>query len=151
MTVWKRKGGFSVLELSIVLSIMTVLSAVSFPYWDSLLSSYRLTTTTGFLTADLRFARFEAVKDNARVRVRFLTTSRYVIERDADGSWVALKPPVDLSDRYWSRGITVAGGSNPPMFYPDGRADEEVTLTVGNDQQDTKRVIVSRSGMIQQE
>lgn len=151
MAAWKRKDGFSVLELSIVLSIMAVLSTVSFPYWDNLLGGYRLATTTGFLTADLRFARFEAVKDNARVRVRFLTTSRYVIERDEGGSWAALKPPVDFDERYWSRGITVVDGASPPMFHPDGRADEEVILMVGNDLQETKRVTVSLCGMIRQE
>ena len=148
MTVRTRKNGFSILELSIVLSIMTVLSAISFPYWDSILSSYRLNTTTGFLASDLRFARFEAVKENARVRLRFLTTSRYVIERDSGDTWLALKAPVDFAERYWSRGVAVVGGGEPPMFHPDGRADGEVSLTVGNDQPETRVVTVSLSGMI---
>ena len=146
---WKR--GFSTLELSIVLSIVLVLSALAFPYWEEILTSYRQSTATGIFVSDLRLARFEAIKDNASVRVRLLTPSSYVIERDTGGSWEALRPTIDFTERYWTRGVSLSSESDPAVFYSSGRAEGMVTFLLTSDGQEVRQVSVSLSGMVRQE
>ncbi len=142
--------GVSILEMSIVISILAVLNVIAFPYWDQILDTYRLSTSTGILTSDLRLARFDAVKNDYDVRVRSLTSTSYVEERDSAGVWVPLRPAVDLSERFWTRGIEISGWTSPTVFHSDGRAGSPDTLQVENRGEENKRISISASGMVRQ-
>ena len=148
--IMRRHQGFSILELSIVISIFAVLSAMAFPYWDQILNAYRLDTATGIMTQNLRLARFEAVKNNHDVRVRFLSPTRFILEENPGGGWQAVRPAVEFSDRYWSQGVTVTGGSDPPLFYPSGRAESQVTLHLSNGYLETRQIVIYLTGMVRQ-
>ncbi len=142
------RKGVTALELLISIVIFGMLCVMAFPYWGEILTSYRQNTATGILVSDLRMARFEAVKRNEPVRVRVIGSSRYVLEREAGDSWVALRPIVDFSDRYWTRGISISGGLNPALFLASGQAEQPITFSVycGND--NSSQVLVSRTGMV---
>jgi prepilin-type N-terminal cleavage/methylation domain-containing protein len=144
----KQNKGFSLLELSIVLSIMTVLSAVSFPYWEEMAASYRHNTATGLLTSDLRLTRFEAVKNNAQTRIRIVSSSSYIMEKKSGSSWDAMRPVVNFTEKVQTKGATMLTGVDPAMFYPSGSADGSVTFQVSYADQATKFITVSLSGMV---
>ena len=143
--------GFSTLELAIVLSIAAVLSALAFPYWEEILTTYRQSTATSVLVSDLRLARFEAVKRNEPVRLRLVDSSGYLLEREAGGNWEALRPAVDFSERYWTRGVSISGDPDPAVFYASGRAEQPVTFSISIDGQPSKVIAVSLSGMVRQQ
>jgi prepilin-type N-terminal cleavage/methylation domain-containing protein len=144
----RYREGFTALELMIAIVIFGLLCVMAFPYWGQILTSYRQNTATGILLSDLRLARFEAVKRNEPVRVRVIGSSRYVLEREAGDSWVALRPTVDFSDRYWTQGVSISGGFNPALFLASGQAEQAITYSVycGND--NSNQVLVSRTGMV---
>ena len=67
----KRKQGFTMVELIVVLIIAAIITAMSAPTFISLVQQYRLSATTESLYFALQYARSEAVKRNATVYVSF--------------------------------------------------------------------------------
>lgn len=61
------EGGFTLLEILISLAVVGILAALAAPALGQFASEQRLGTTMSQLTAELNFARAEAIKRNARV------------------------------------------------------------------------------------
>jgi hypothetical protein len=99
----------------------------------------------------LRLARFEAVKNNASVRVRILTPSSYLLEEDTGSGWGVLRPTIDFDERYWTRGVSLSSITDPAVFLSSGRVENAVTFFVSTEGQETNLVTVSLSGMVRQE
>ena len=60
-------GGFTLLEMLIVVAIGAILAMVSAPYMRTYLDTMRQKSAAGLLVGDLNQARGEAIKRNARV------------------------------------------------------------------------------------
>ncbi len=146
-----RNRGVSLMELSIVISIMGLLSVLSFPYWEEVLDSYRLKSAASLLASDLRLSRFEAVKSNCQVRVRILSDSGFVMEENTGDGWTGLRPAIDFSEKYFTRGAHISSGSDPVIFYPSGRAESVVSYSITLGARTPVQIDVSLSGMVQRE
>ncbi len=64
-----RVGGFTLLELMVVVAVMAVLASVAYPSFNSLINSNRLVGTANQILASLQQARSEAIRLNRRVAV----------------------------------------------------------------------------------
>jgi type IV fimbrial biogenesis protein FimT len=63
----KGSGGFTMIELLVVITIAAVLAGIAAPAFNSLINSTRLTSIASRLATDLSLARGEAIKRNMRV------------------------------------------------------------------------------------
>jgi len=62
-------GGFTLVELIVVLAIMAILSAIALPAFTDFTNSSRRTSVITLLVSDLNQARAEAIKRNRRALV----------------------------------------------------------------------------------
>jgi type IV fimbrial biogenesis protein FimT len=62
-----RCGGFTLLELMVVLAITAILTAVAIPSFSNLIQSNAVSVNANILLSDLRFARSEAIRRGGSV------------------------------------------------------------------------------------
>jgi len=67
----KQQGGFSMVELLVVLGIVAILAAIVIPSIGPLMRSYNLNRAASMLADELSYARQAALTKNADVEVRF--------------------------------------------------------------------------------
>ncbi len=86
-----RAGGFSLVELLLVLALMGVLAAIAAPSFTGWIRSIRTSSAADRLAADLALARVTAVRDGWTTSLRIDGQGVYRITRDD-----ALGEPVDV-------------------------------------------------------
>ena len=69
------RGGFSIVELMVVLGVAIALTAMAIPAFTVWVPNYNLKTATGEITSALQFAKLAAVKENANVVIWFNTAN----------------------------------------------------------------------------
>ncbi|PYU68193.1 MAG: hypothetical protein DMG49_16585 [Acidobacteria bacterium] len=71
-------GGFSMVELVVVLAVIMIITAVSLPYFLQAFGTYQLNDAATQVASILKFTRYEAIRTNAPVsaQVRQVTTPR---------------------------------------------------------------------------
>ena len=115
-----KSGGYTLLELLTVVSIVAVASALAYPSFAGVRAGQRLEAAAVGLTQTLRLAHWRAVATGER--------SRVVARQDPDGSWRfaiereqgALWVP-DGTEQVVPRGTVVAiAGTPEKVFNPDG-------------------------------
>lgn len=142
----RRVRGFTLLELIVVLAMVAIVTGMSVGRIHKLTVQERLQRAVTATQNDIEAAFAVAVRNRQPVRI----------------SWDASKLQLDVTDRagttYFRKsnlgtvyGLAAAGvtfSRSPVEIYPDGLANDtlSITLTV---ETATKRVRVSRSGMIQ--
>ena len=110
---WKRlknRKGFTLTELTVTLSILGIMTAISVPSYFSWLPRHRLQTSVRQIYDDMNLAKIRAVKDNTYARITFSTandTYTVFLDRDGSSSWttgdtmikanVALENGVDIT------------------------------------------------------
>jgi type IV fimbrial biogenesis protein FimT len=80
-------SGITLIELTVALSVVTVLIAIAIPAFVDLLSQYRLKAASDTLYSHLQFAKSEAIKRNKHFRVNFTSISGtwcYGLKEDSD-------------------------------------------------------------------
>ncbi|MBU4254371.1 MAG: prepilin-type N-terminal cleavage/methylation domain-containing protein [Acidobacteria bacterium] len=87
----KSRRGFSAIEVLVVLAILGLLTALSFPSVVNSLETRNLESTAKDILNEMQRAKFQAVKTKLNHRLRFAQDSGrwiYVVEReDAVGTW----------------------------------------------------------------
>lgn len=124
----RAKGGFSLVELLLVMAILGILTAVVLPYLPGALESSRFRGSAVEVRATLTLARTLAVSEARNLSVAIdLDRGEYGIDGDErkwllpEGVRVAV---VRIGDTAAERGVVRI------RFYPDGSADEaEVAIS----------------------
>jgi len=93
------RGGFSLLELVIVIAIIMIVSAMAIPIMNTSLKVYRLRASASSLKWLLQQARMQSVKDNAQYSVTSVSegsSTRVFVDLNNNGSWDSTEPAVDI-------------------------------------------------------
>ena len=133
------RGGFSLLELLLVLAIIITLAAIATPRYQTALVRYRADLAARRIVADLALAQSAAKAGSSSKNVEFyLSSDKYKLFqiRALDGD--ANDCEVDLSERPYEADITSAdfGGDQKVVFNGWGNPDSggTVVVTVGPEQ-----------------
>lgn len=133
--------GFSALELSVSVLLISLVVAFALPDPDDSLSAFRIHSAARELTSDLALARMKAIAKNTSFRVSFNTTAdTYVVEEDVAGTW---QPAT--ATRNMPQGIDLVSASNA-VFQSTGVVQNSVTVYLMNPQSQTMTVVVSQAG-----
>ena len=86
--LFKSRKGFTLTELTVTLSILSIMTAISIPSYLSWLPRHRLQTSARQIYDDLNLAKIRAVKDNIVAVAKFSQlNNNYSIFLDANGTW----------------------------------------------------------------
>jgi type IV fimbrial biogenesis protein FimT len=121
-----RSGGFTVVELMIVLTLAVVLGSLTIPSMRTMLRNGRLTSATNDLLASLNRARTEALKQQAPTAVCFTSdpsATSPVCDYGAARGWIVF---VD-SNGDWSR------QANEAVLERHAALDSSVTVKADGD------------------
>jgi len=124
----RKKDGFTILELVIVIVVLGVMAAIVVPNFLGYLPKYRLRSATRDLYSNLYLAKISAIKNNASWAIVFNASGgEYEVcsGKGADNSWGGtdneVVKKVVFSD--YGSGVT----------YGNGCADTPIGSTFGND------------------
>ncbi|MBN2223577.1 MAG: prepilin-type N-terminal cleavage/methylation domain-containing protein [Deltaproteobacteria bacterium] len=140
----KKKDGFTLLELMIVVSIITVMAAIAVPNFINWAPKFRLWSATDDITKHLMLARMSAISQNRDVVVSFFKNeSKYRITHKTGVENYVLPKGI----LFGSLPITTI------TFNPTGQADVNLMVQIYSDSPkliDNKRTISVRAitGMI---
>lgn len=79
----RAQGGFTIIELMTVLVIAGILAVLAIPAFSEQLARRRLEGVATDMTADLQYARTQAVSTRGDIRFRTTSTTTYVIDNAA--------------------------------------------------------------------
>lgn len=124
----RNQGGFSLLEMMIVVAIIGLIAAIAIPNFVDMLAEQRARAAASELVGDLVLARVEAIKQQRRVVVErgasWKEGWRVYIDSDASSSFTAGEPVIKTSNGYSGNTLKVctitADFSNRVIFRGDG-------------------------------
>ncbi|MBI5845216.1 MAG: GspH/FimT family pseudopilin [Deltaproteobacteria bacterium] len=155
----RRDGGFTIIELIMVMAMMIILATISFAGIRQVIPRWRLNNAARTVRADLLDAKSRAARDMREVRVRFATADNYLIERGnaraASTAWVPAVTRGEIASRNFSvdyAGVStvMASTESPVIFRPNGTIDPangNISITITNGEQQ-RALEVSMSGRI---
>jgi prepilin-type N-terminal cleavage/methylation domain-containing protein len=135
----KRAAGFTLLELMIVVSIITVMTAIAVPNFTNWAPKFRLWSATDDIVKHLMLARMSAISQNRDVVVTFFKAEKKYRITHKSG----------VENYYLPSGVLF--GDLPITtitFNPTGQADSNLTIQIYADSpklQDNKRTIRVRA------
>ena len=149
-----NKKGFTMAEVLVTISILSIMAAISIPTFISWLPTHRLQTSARQIYDDLNLAKMEAVKRNTDVCITFNTannTYRVFVDGDSDGAYTASPPDTILKDKvalekdvditgtdfggtigFNNRGMTATAPGNINVTNPTGITMRISVITSGN-------------------
>jgi prepilin-type N-terminal cleavage/methylation domain-containing protein len=138
----KNRKGFTLAELAVTLSILSIMTAISVPSYISWLPKHRLQTSVRQIYDDMNLAKIRAVKDNTVAVIIFYPASNdYEIFLDASDplNWAYdgatdtyIRQRTSLEDDVTITGTTLTAntcGFNNRGMLPNGAAPGVVRLT----------------------
>ena len=105
----QKRSGFTLIQLTIVIALLAILTAVSVPNFLSWLPKYRLKSAARDLYSNLHLAKMSAIKANKKCRINYYKNpDRYMVD--------LLNKTIRLSD--YKSGITFYGPNNQTFAVP---------------------------------
>jgi len=120
-----RIRGFSLLESMIALTILAIMLVVASTSFLNLAPKYRLRSAVWEINSRLNYARYKAIFEGTKVRIRFKTSS-YIIEKYDDEQKEWKKERV-----YFINGIAIQA-NNSPIFHPGGTVSDLASISISN-------------------
>ena len=143
--------GISVVELLIVLSVMSITTAVTYPRISDYLVRIKLDGAVQILTFDLLLARQEAVSRGSDFVVNFETgENQYFMFQDEDGDRSRDSDEYMLGPRGVPDGVVIDSNTfenSQAVFRPTGKATTG-QVTLSNDLEATHVVTVYYTGAV---
>jgi prepilin-type N-terminal cleavage/methylation domain-containing protein len=133
---WREAGGFTLLELIFVISLLGLLLAMVIPGTARYLHSTALAGSASTLVSDIRYARSLATSQRRTYEILF-TANGYDVRR--------VSPAASVRSRTLPRGVTFTA-SDTTMFYPWGLTDA-VTLQLAG-REGTSVVRIASNGNV---
>jgi len=146
-------GGFSLIEMLVVISILGIAAAAAIPNMIAWRSGLQFRAAVNELRNDLESAKTRAVKENARVTVVFdPAAGQYRMNyQDQDNKIVLLKSqtlPAGVRIASENPAHTLDSHGNQTSFSSRGTADTS-TIVLANQQGKTKSISISFIGKIE--
>lgn len=147
-------GGFTLIELVIVLVLLGVITAIATPSFMHYMKSQRLSGACRQLFTDLTKARAQAVGQNCRIIIELTNSTDYKIIRDTNNNSV-----IDTGETGETRSIrptyhdvtfsaATAATSFTPIFYPNGTGNNGTISVTSSSLSQTKTITFSTMGRI---
>jgi len=140
------RGGFTLTELMIVISIMGVLLVASIPAMARFMQSWRLNGEANEMVTYLRMARTAAVTKNTNVVFVFdASVGDYYYIEDTDGNGVRNGGEYASATQQFSHGIEIESYTIPQQwitFGPKGNTVDGGSVVLRNDRNGTRRIRV---------
>ena len=128
-----KQGGFTLLEMVIVIVILGVMASIAIPNFTAMLRAQRVRTAAYDLMASLQFARSEAIKRNGNVVVAAAT-----------GGWqngwtVTSGTTVLRSQNAFSSNISISETTSQTSltYRKDGRASSGINVSLNTNPTDS--------------
>ncbi|MGA1869549.1 MAG: Tfp pilus assembly protein FimT/FimU [bacterium] len=137
----RTQNGFTLLELIIVVSIISIGSALALPNMKAIFSRIKFNSQVSILQNDFQMIRFKAINGNCPYKIVFTlsTTAQdtykamYFIDESV---W---KTDRDISNRTIKKEVDIAyidntgnvNGNFEKIFYPDGSCSDGATISDG--------------------
>ena len=130
----KKKSGFTLVELLILIAILAVLSVISIPKFNAWVPGYRLKSAASDLQSNLQKARVLAIKKNTTVKIRFDNSNPqgfYYFDTISDDIYTTGEFRVDLlsyqSGVSFGSGNTSTNWSNKKIKSPVPKSNSQIT------------------------
>jgi type IV fimbrial biogenesis protein FimT len=135
----------SLAELTVVMAIMAIVLVMGGGALSGILGREQTQTALADLAGHLRYARHLAMTQHEPVRV-LLDADRGIVSIMKSSS--PGRPEAEL--RLSEKGIMIVQSSAGPVvtFYPSGRSATGTTITLRNQQRETRTVTVSVTGQV---
>jgi len=142
----KKKEGFTLIEIIIVLAIMGIIVLIGFPVLKSYRPNLRLSGTVRELINDLRYVEQSALTEQINHGIRFFSDEdKYQIIRYGATEEI-------LEEKYFPPEVNfylISGFSgNQVIFNPYGAASEPGTITLINTGNSTTTIEIKSSGFV---
>lgn len=126
-----RRGGFSLIELLVVLLLMGLVLTLAAPKFTATIRYFTARSATSQVVADLALARTTAVREGRSTSLRILSASRYQVVVDANGT-VADRTVKSVTIDGAARGVSLGTVGTRITFDSRGMrkdATESITVT----------------------
>ncbi|HYD97327.1 MAG TPA: GspH/FimT family pseudopilin [Noviherbaspirillum sp.] len=114
-----RGGGFSVVELLIVVAIVAILSGLAAPSFSSILTNSRVRTGAEGILSGLQLARAEAIRRNTNVSFRLDSGAAWTVATVSPESVVQTRPAAEAGSNVR---VNSANNRTSVTFNPLGAA-----------------------------
>jgi Tfp pilus assembly protein FimT len=115
-----RDGGFSTLELALVIAVIGLLISTSVPIFNNMIPGLRADSALQTVTSQLRQARFNAVDQRRNFLVTFNGTNEILVQRqEINLTTGAVTGTTQIADTFLPAGVTYIVMSGVPDT-PDG-------------------------------
>jgi len=117
--------GFSLTETIIALSILALIAAGVSASFLSVAPKYRLQSAVRKVQSRLNYARYKAIFEEAKVRIKFDPTG-YSLEKydEEQKEWKEER-------KFFLQGVTLHS-NNSPVFHPKGTVSNLASITISN-------------------
>jgi type II secretion system protein H len=142
----RRRSGFSLIELMVVLVIVGITSSITAGKIQQLMVQNRIQRAATSVQYDMEAAFAIAVRNRRPMRISWNSATQQMAVTDRAGTTVFRHTNLTMGS-YGLRSSGVSFSASPIEVYPDGLASDTLTITISSTSL-TKTVRMSRAGMV---